>query len=159
MNNWSLIIRTSSELGFGFFKKAFSKEYRTLFSMEVLFFRRLPIMSWCWRADMGTGLVVELTVPSASSNHFCSSGFSLHMFLKERLSASKREMVVWEKSLPYMRPMARPTSPWVYPSLILRCLNSLANSSNSSSSMFSSAGRSRQGMEWQGESRGKGGGW
>ena len=42
---------------------------------------------------MGTGLVVELTVPSASSNHFCSNGFSLHMFLKERSSASKREMV------------------------------------------------------------------
>ena len=26
MNNWSLIIRTSSELGFGFFKNAFSNE-------------------------------------------------------------------------------------------------------------------------------------
>ena len=29
-----------------------------------------------------------------SSSHFCSSGFSLHMFLKLRLRASKREMVV-----------------------------------------------------------------
>jgi hypothetical protein len=35
----------------------------------------------------------------------------LHMFLNDRLSASKRDMVVWLKSLPYSLPMARPTSP------------------------------------------------
>ena len=34
------------------------------------------------------------------------------MFLKLRLGASKREMVVWLKSFPYSFPMAKPTSPW-----------------------------------------------
>lgn len=34
------------------------------------------------------------------------------MFLKLRLSASNREMVVWLKSLPYSLPIATPTSPW-----------------------------------------------
>lgn len=47
----------------------------------------------------------------ASLSHFSSSGFSLHMFLKLRLSASNREMVVWLKSLPYSLPIATPTSP------------------------------------------------
>lgn len=47
----------------------------------------------------------------ASLSHFSSRGLSLHMFLKLRLSASKREMVVWLKSLPYSFPMASPTSP------------------------------------------------
>ena len=99
---------------------------------------------------------------SASSSHFCSSGFSLHMFLNDRLSASNRDMVVWLKSLPYSFPMAKPTSPWVkpvkefikstarsqkkeaahLPSLIRRCLNVLANCSNSSRSVVSSGGRS-----------------
>ena len=51
----------------------------------------------------------------ASSSHFCSSGFSLHMFLKLRFNASNREMVVCEKSLPYSFPIARPTSPCVNP--------------------------------------------
>lgn len=48
----------------------------------------------------------------ASLSHFSSNGFSLHMFLKLRFKASKREMVVWLKSFPYSFPMARPTSPW-----------------------------------------------
>ena len=43
--------------------------------------------------------VVTVTV-LASSSHFCSRGLSLHMFLKLRFSASNREIVVWEKSLP-----------------------------------------------------------
>lgn len=34
------------------------------------------------------------------------------MFLKLRLSASNREMVVWLKSFPYSLPIATPTSPW-----------------------------------------------
>jgi len=71
-------------------------------SMEVLFFLLLAsascaavrlaawLMSWAW----------AVWEESASSNHFASKGFSLHIFLKERLRASKREMVVWEKSLP-----------------------------------------------------------
>lgn len=42
----------------------------------------------------------ELFIRSASSSHFCRSGFSLHIFLKLRLSASKRDMVVCEKSFP-----------------------------------------------------------
>lgn len=36
----------------------------------------------------------------ASLSHFSRRGLSLHMFLKLRLRASKREMVVWLKSLP-----------------------------------------------------------
>lgn len=48
----------------------------------------------------------------ASLSHFSSNGLSLHMFLKLRFKASKREMVVWLKSFPYSFPMARPTSPW-----------------------------------------------
>lgn len=36
----------------------------------------------------------------ASLSHFSSRGLSLHMFLKLRFKASKREMVVWLKSLP-----------------------------------------------------------
>lgn len=39
-------------------------------------------------------------VPPASLSHFSRRGLSLHMFLKLRLRASKREMVVWLKSLP-----------------------------------------------------------
>lgn len=37
---------------------------------------------------------------SASSSHFCSNGFNLHIFLKLRLRASNLDMVVCEKSLP-----------------------------------------------------------
>lgn len=80
---------------------------------------------------------------SASSSHFCSNGFSLHIFLKLRFSASNREMVVCEKSLPYNLPMARPTSPCVKPSLMRRCLNVLANCSSSSRSVVSSGDGSR----------------
>ena len=41
-------------------------------------------------------------------------------------------MVVWEKTLPYNVPSARPTSAWVKPNLIRRCLNCLAKDSRSS---------------------------
>lgn len=49
--------------------------------------------------------------PPASLSHFSKSGFNLHMFLKLRFKASKREMVVWLKSFPYSLPIASPTSP------------------------------------------------
>lgn len=75
---------------------------------------------------------------SASSSHFCSNGFSLHIFLKLKFSASNRDMVVCEKSLPYNFPIAKPTSPCVKPNFIRRCLNVLANCSNSSRSVVSS---------------------
>ena len=42
------------------------------------------------------------------------------------------QMVVWLKTLPYRVPRARPTSAWVKPNLIRRCLNCLANASRSS---------------------------
>ena len=104
----SLIFLTSSEVGFGFCKKAFSKEYLMLFSIEVRFFLLFPSRSW--QLKFGTEIV---EVPSASANHFWSKGLSLHMLLKLRLSASNLEIVVCEKSFPYILPMARPTSPWV----------------------------------------------
>ena len=63
------------------------------------------------------------TIVPASLSHFSSSGFNLHIFLKLRLSASKREMVVWLKSFPYSFPISRPTSPWnthrIYLNLIM----------------------------------------
>lgn len=37
---------------------------------------------------------------SASSNHSLSNGRNLHMFLKDKFSASKRDIVVCEKSVP-----------------------------------------------------------
>ena len=41
-------------------------------------------------------------------------------------------MVVCENTFPYKVPRARPTSAWVNPSLIRRCLNCLAKDSRSS---------------------------
>lgn len=110
----SASIEISSEVGFGFCKKAFSKASRTVVSMLVRFFRRRPMDSgvvWALVSDEW-GLLSEA---SASSSQRCSSGFSLHIFLKLRLRASNREMVVWLKSLPYSLPIAKPTSPWVKP--------------------------------------------
>lgn len=76
----------SSEVGLGFCMKAFSKAIRTLVSIDVLFFLRLPIASGVVRGFVREfGLVMDL---SASSNHFCSRGFNLHMFLNDRLRAS-----------------------------------------------------------------------
>lgn len=126
----------SSELGFGFCRKARSRATRTLVSIDVLFFRRRPRAS-----GEVNGLLSKagsVTLLSASFSHFCSKGFSLHMFLKERLRASNRLMVVCEKSFPYNLPIARPTSPWVNPNLIRLCLNVLANCSSSSRSVVSS---------------------
>lgn len=99
----------SSEVGFGFCRKAFSSAIRTLVSILVRFFRRLPIASGVvWALVNALGLLMLL---SASSSHFCNSGFNLHIFLKLKFNASNREMVVWLKSFPYNLPMANPTSP------------------------------------------------
>lgn len=109
----SASIVISSDVGFGFAMKAFSKATLTLVSIDVLFFRRLPMVSGVVRGLLSApGLV---NVLSASSNHFCSKGLSLHIFLKLKLSASNRDIVVCEKSLPYSLPIARPTSPCVNP--------------------------------------------
>lgn len=103
----------SSDVGFGFCKNAFSSATRTLVSIEVRFFLRLPIASGVVKGLFNElGLLTEL---SASNNHFCSNGFSLHIFLKDRFRASNLEIVVWEKSFPYSFPMASPTSPCVKP--------------------------------------------
>jgi len=108
-------IVTSSDVGFEFTRKLFSSATRIDVSMLVRFFRRLLAPSGDTWDELSTlGLAVT---QSASSSHFWSSGFSLHMFLKLRLSASKREIVVWLKSLPYNLPMARPTSPCVKPEI------------------------------------------
>ena len=72
---------------------------------------RICHISCCCKAVCQVCLPLPLFSP-ASLSHFSSSGFSLHMFLKLRLRASKRDMVVWLKSFPYSLPMARPTSPW-----------------------------------------------
>lgn len=113
MHKLSARSEISSDVGLGFAMKAFSKATLTLVSIEVLFFLRLP---------MASGVVMGLLnapglfkVLSASSSHFCRSGFNLHMFLKLRLRASNLDIVVWEKSLPYNLPIAKPTSPWVNP--------------------------------------------
>lgn len=109
----SASIEISSEVGLGFCMKAFSRATRTLVSIDVLFFLRLPMVSGVVRGLLNApGLD---SVLSASSSHFCSSGFSLHMFLKLRFNASNLEIVVCEKSFPYSLPMASPTSPCVKP--------------------------------------------
>jgi len=131
----------SSDVGLGFWRNAFSSATLTLVSMDVLFFRRLPIASGVVRGLVKEfGLLREL---SASSSHFWRRGFSLHMFLKERFRASNLEIVVCEKSFPYSFPIASPTSPCVNPSLILRCLNVFANCSSSSRSVVSSGDGSK----------------
>ena len=118
----------SSDVGFGLARKAFSRATRTLVSIDVLFFRRRPRPSLLPPAEPSgddSGPPTPPTPPpppppppppgvsmapvpgppppralSASSSHFCKSGFSLHMFLNDRLSASNRDIVVCEKSLP-----------------------------------------------------------
>jgi len=89
-------------VGFGFWIKAFSRATLTLVSIDVLFFRRLPIASGVVSGfDRELGLFNEL---SASSSHFCNNGFSLHMFLKERFNASNLENA--ESSILFKKPVA-----------------------------------------------------
>ena len=91
---------------------------RTVVSIEVLFFLLLPILSAADKLlQYKLLLLIEL---SASSNHFARSGFNLHMFLNERFKASNREIVVCEKSFPYIFPIASPTSPCVYPEMFIK---------------------------------------
>lgn len=52
------------------------------------------------RLDRKIAAVVVFCLVPASLSHFSSRGLSLHMFLKLRFRASKREMVVWLKSFP-----------------------------------------------------------
>ena len=98
--------------GLGFWLNALSRAIRTVVSIEVRFLRLRPSVSAALKELQYSPpeelLFMEL---SASSNHLASKGFSLHMFLKDKFKASKREMVVWEKSFPYILPMAKPTSP------------------------------------------------
>lgn len=103
MFSWSAIMVISSEVGFWFSRKLFSKATRMLVSMLVRFFllRFTPSIP-CpgeFRA-LGLERVESDERFSASLSHFSRSGFNLHMFLKLRFKASKREMVVWLKSFP-----------------------------------------------------------
>merc|ERR1719273_1408618 len=108
--------------------KARSRFSLTVVSIEVRFLRRrdtaslptrLPrLVPWPPRPVGLLGLLLMLIwaaaaadewllcEASASSNHLANRGFSLHMFLNDRLRASNLEMVVWEKSLPYILPIA-----------------------------------------------------
>merc|ERR1719470_281514 len=72
----SAIWEISTAGGLGCFKKWFSRAPLTVTSILVLFFLFLP-----WAAILSM-LVGDPVVESASSNHFCSNGFNLHMFLK-----------------------------------------------------------------------------
>ena len=111
--NWSARSVISSDVGLGFCRKALSRATRTVVSMDVLFFLRRPIASGVVCGFVSEpGLLSEL---SASSNHFWSRGLSLHIFLNDKLRASNREMVVWDKSFPDNFPIAKPTSPCVKP--------------------------------------------
>ena len=112
--------------GFGLFMKCCSRVCLIDTSILVLFFLFLP-----WAAILSMFADVPVVL-SASCNHFCNKGFSLHMFLKLSCRASNMQMVVWENTFPYKVPNARPTSAWVKPNLIRLCLNCFANASKSS---------------------------
>jgi hypothetical protein len=74
--------------GFGCLWKCCSRAPFTETSMLVLFFRFLPC------AAILSMLVGDPVVESASSSHFWSNGFNLHMFLKLSCSASNLHIVV-----------------------------------------------------------------
>ncbi|KRY34406.1 Beta-1,4-N-acetylgalactosaminyltransferase bre-4 [Trichinella spiralis] len=116
-------LEISGAVGLGHLTNCCSKTALTELSIDVRFFRLRP-----WALIFSTGFWLQ-TELSASSSHFCSNGFNLHMFLKLSCKASNRHIVVWLNTLPYSVPRARPTSAWVKPSLIRRCLNCLANAS------------------------------
>ncbi|KAH9527178.1 Beta-1,4-galactosyltransferase 3 [Dermatophagoides farinae] len=107
IHNASANIQISSDVGFGFCMNARSNETRTVVSILVRFLRRLPLTASGICAN-AAGLGMEI-VPdglfndaSASSSHRFNNGFNLHIFLKLRFNASKRDIVVWLKSLPYI---------------------------------------------------------
>ena len=98
MPRLSASMEISSEVGLGLAMKPFSSATRTFVSIDVLFFRRLPMASGVVKGLLRElGFAMEL---SASSSHFWRRGFSLHMFLNDRLRASNLDMVVCEKSFP-----------------------------------------------------------
>lgn len=66
--------------------------HKTIRAQKKQLFRILLISVGWWRNTQ--------THSPASLSHFSRSGFNLHMFLKLRFKASKREMVVWLKSFP-----------------------------------------------------------
>lgn len=88
----SAISDISSDVGFGFPMKLFSKATLMVVSMLVRFFLRRPRPSL--DPPPGESGEVVRDMASASCSHFSSKGLSLHMFLKLKLRASKREMVV-----------------------------------------------------------------
>ena len=112
--------------GFGLLLKCCSRAPLIDTSMLVRFLRFRP-----WAAILSMLAEVPVVL-SASANHFCNNGLSLHMFLKDSWSASNRQMVVWLNTLPYRVPRASPTSACVNPSLMRRCLNCFAKASKSS---------------------------
>ena len=87
---------------------------------------------------LGAKAAAEMTLLCSQSNHICNCGFILRILLNERLRFSKLLMVVWQQLI------ARLTSLWVNPSLILHCLNLLAKFDNSSPS----SARSAQTDDW-----------
>lgn len=119
--------------GLGCLWKCDSSAPLTETSIDVRFLRFRP-----WAAILSIE-VGDPVVESASSSHLASRGFNLHIFLNDNWSASKRQMVVCEKTFPYRVPRAKPTSAWVKPNFIRRCLNCLANCSRSSEEGASSS--------------------
>ncbi len=83
----------SSEVGLGFFAKAFSSASSFVVSKVVLFFRRLPILSAEDRElqYMPPLLLIEL---SASYSHLARGTFNFNMALNDKVRASNLEMVV-----------------------------------------------------------------
>ena len=83
----------SSDVGLGFDKKALSSATRVLVSILVRFFLRRPLSESGveWALFKAVGLLRDA---SASSSHRWSNGFNLHIFLKLRFRASKRDIVV-----------------------------------------------------------------
>ena len=134
MPRFSASMPISCADGLVFLQNSFSSALFTLTSMDVLFFRFRS-----WAPSLSMPLIAPLLL-SASCSHLTSRGLSLHIFLKLSCKASKRQMVVWLNTFPYIVPRARPTSVWENPNLILCSLNSLANCSRSSDVGVSSWG-------------------
>lgn len=85
---------------------------------------------------------------SASSSHACRMGFSAIILLWLNVRLSKRQMVLCERApTPGSLRLASalPTSAWVTPSLILRCLNRSAKASSSRGSVSVSGCRAAAG--------------
>ena len=108
-----------------------SSSRRTGSFMQVLCLSRLVRRSVIIVSKFLMAAEVSSSV-SVSWSHLSRSNRSFVMFLRLSCWASKRQIVVCEKTLPYIVPSARPTSLCVKPSWIRTFLNCLAKSSNSS---------------------------